>query len=151
MRRHEIDQSADKRQAKRACQRRKHVEPPKFAMAQPKSRLPFRNRRGYEIRLTEAGKVREHESAGDPTEVAPYEYEQGIFIWLYLGTTAAIGAQLSDDFALLPVGMTLSGLGIGLVVGMPPSNRFQGPGNCRHSRTALHALLYATERRQEAS
>ncbi len=47
---------------------------------QTKRFLPFGNRRGNEIRLSKTGKVSEHESAGDPTEGAPYEFNYGFAI-----------------------------------------------------------------------
>ena len=82
MGRHEIYHPANERQAHRARQRGEHIKPPELAVAQPERRLPFRNRRGNEECLPETRKVREHETAGDPTEVAPYECKQGIFVWL---------------------------------------------------------------------
>jgi hypothetical protein len=77
---HNVYQSANKRKTNCARQRSEHIDAPKFAMSQPKRGLPFGNRCGNKIRLPKTGKVREHESAGDPTEIAPYEFKHGIFI-----------------------------------------------------------------------
>ena len=101
MGRHEIYHPANERQAHRARQRGEHIKPPELAVAQPERRLPFRNRRGNEECLPETRKVREHESAGDPTEVAPYECKQRSLRLVGGESTVAIGAYLSSEFALL--------------------------------------------------
>ncbi len=76
---HDIYQPANERQAKCTCQCRKHIEPAKLAMTQVERSLPFRNRRGNEIRLPETGKIGEHEAPGNPAEVASYEFEHVAF------------------------------------------------------------------------
>ena len=80
MSRYDVHQPANDRKTKRTRQRSEHIEPPELTVAQPERGLPLGNRRRDEKRLPEAGKEGEHESAGDPAEVATYECEQRIYI-----------------------------------------------------------------------
>jgi len=70
---HNVNEAPKKWNTKRACQRSEHIKSPEFPMRQPKHCPPFRNRGRDEIRLSKAGKVREYETAGDPTKVVLYK------------------------------------------------------------------------------
>ena len=103
---HYVGQTPNEWDTKCARQCSEHIDSPEFSVRQPKHRLPLCNRGGYEIRLSKTRKVREHESAGEPTKVAPYEFKHnyvslfgGEADWIVAAAYGLAGTDVGHELA----------------------------------------------------